>query len=483
MSKTKLDTRSRSQVLGEDSISSLLIRFSLPAVVGMLVNALYNFVDSLFISRVVGPHALAGVNISFPIMLISMAIAMLVGIGSTSLLSLKLGEGKQDEGEKIIGNGFTLIIILASVFTLLGLIFLTPLLRAIGGTPESLPHAKDYLSIILWGNVFQSIGFSMNNYIRAEGNPRVAMFTMLIGAFINIGLDALFIYVFDMGVRGAALATIISQMVSAAWVLSYFFTGRSQLKLKLVNMRLNPYYVRRILTLGAAPFALQIAASLMNLILNISLKNYGGVDAATYQGSVGAVARISTLLLMPIFGINQGVQPIIGFNYGAQKYRRVKEALKLGVISATVIVTVGYVITRLFPDVLINMFVDKKADYDPSLFIRFGKHTIKAYYFFMPIVGYQIISSNFFQAIGKPVKAATLTLSRQLLFLIPLLIFLPMFFGIDGIVYSIPTADVLSSILTTILLFFEIRQINQKQREIEEQEFNIPLDGLQSEGI
>lgn len=472
MNEQKLNfNESRAKLLGEERIIKLLLRFSGPAIIGMLVTALYNFVDSLFISRYVGPDALAGVSVTFPISLISMAISMLVGLGSTTLLSIRLGEGKHEEGEKIIGNGFTLIIILSSLFSILGLLFLDQLLKLFGVTGDALPYARDYLSIILWGNVFNSVGYSMNNYIRAEGSPRIAMFSMLIGAIVNIALDAYFIIVLGWGVKGGAFATVLSQIISMTWVLSCFLGGKSTLKLRKKNMPLDPKIVGRVLKLGLAPCFLQLAAALMNTVLNISIREYGGALATTYQASIGAVSRISTLLLMPIFGINQGAQPIIGFNYGAKNYTRVKQTLKMAIGFATCIVIVGYLITRFFPHVLINLFIDKNNDtYDPSLFVEYGKKAIFAYYFFMPIVGYQIVSSNFFQAIGKPLKAATLSLSRQLLFLIPLIITLPIFFDkvlqknpVDGIVWSIPTADILSVILTTILLIFELRIIRRQE--------------------
>jgi len=452
-------------LLGNEKISKLLIRFSLPAVVGMMVNALYNFVDSIFISRTVGPNGMAGVTITFPIIIITMAFAMLIGIGSTSLLSLRLGEGKHEEAEKIIGNGFTLLVLIALAFTAIGLTFLGPLLELIGGTEDTLSHAKDYLSIILWGNVFMSVGFGMNNYIRAEGSPLTAMLTMIIGAILNVILDYIFIINLGMGVKGAALATIIAQSISAIWVLSYFLSGRSTLKIHLYNLIPHNTIVKKIVLLGLAPFAIQLASSVLNLTINISIKEYAGeLNAGAYQGAMGAIFRINMLLLMPVVGISQGVQPIIGYNYGAKKYARVKQALKLGIISATVISTTGFLISRIFPEQLIMMFVSKDAEYEIDTFVQFGRIAIKYFYFSMPIIGFQIIGANYFQAVGKPIKAGLLTLSRQLLLILPLIIILPMFFGINGIVYSIPIADVTSALMTFLFLAYEIRHLKTSQQ-------------------
>ncbi len=463
--KTPASRFKHTDLLGNEKISKLLIHYSLPAVVGMMVNALYNFVDSIFISRTVGPSGMASVTISFPIVIITMAFAMLIGIGSTSLLSLRLGEGKHDEAEKIIGNGLTLLILIALAFTGIGLVFLVPLLELIGGTQATLAYAKDYLSIILLGNVFMSIGFGMNNYIRAEGNPLIAMLTMIIGAILNVLLDYIFIVKLGMGIKGAALATIISQSVSAIWVLSYFLGGRSTLKIHLSNMVPQFLIVKKIVTLGLAPFAIQLASSVLNITINITIKKYAGVvDASAYQGAMGAIFRINLLLLLPVVGISQGVQPIIGYNYGAKKYGRVKQTLKLGIITATVIATSGYLISRIFPQQLIGMFVDKNANYKIDTFVHFGKIAIKYFYFAMPIIGFQIIGSNYFQAVGKPIKAGLLTLSRQLLIILPLILIFPIFFGINGIVYSIPVADVTSALLTFLFLVYEIRHLKISQQ-------------------
>ncbi|MDF2484367.1 MAG: family efflux transporter, partial [Herbinix sp.] len=395
---------------------------------------------------------IGGTTIAFPIMLIMMAFAMLIGVGANSLVSIRLGQNRKEEAEGIFGNALVLLIISSVALSIIGLVVLDPILRLMGASEQILPYARDYMQIILIGGVFQSIGMGMNNFIRSEGNPKIAMYTMLIGALINTILDPIFIFVFHWGMKGAALATIIAQAVSAGWVLLYFLKGKSLLKIRKKYLILKPDYVFNILALGMAPFAMQIAASVLNFILNKSLGKYGGDVAIS---GMGIVNSIITLMIMPIFGINQGVQPIIGYNYGAMKYDRVKEAYRLAVIFATVIVVIGWIVTRVFPEQLIYLFNTEDTE-----LIAFGTHAIKRFLMFLPIIGFQIVSSNYFQAIGKPKHSALLGLTRQVLILIPALIILPKFFGLEGVISAGPLADVISSVVTGIFIFLEMRQLN-----------------------
>lgn len=447
----------RSKQLGEGKMLPLLLKFSIPAMVGMIVNALYNIVDRIFIGNGVGTDGIAGVTIGFPIMLILMAFTMLIGIGSTSLLSIRLGEKKKEEAEQIIGNGLMLLVGTAVLLMVAGLVFLEPLLRAFGASEAVLPYAAAYMQVILIGTVFQFVGFGMNGYIRALESPKIAMMTMLIGAVLNTILDPIFIFVFGWGVRGAAIATIFSQMVSAVWVLFYFFRKSSYLRIYARKLKLHAETVLKILMFGLPPFLMQLAASLLNAIMNKGLITYGGDVAVS---AVGIVNSIAMMILMPIFGINQGVQPIIGYNYGARNFNRVKEALKLAIIGATIIVTIGFIITRVIPGQLVALFNRN----DPEL-IRIGTRAVTIFLSFLPIIGFQIISSNYFQAVGKPKQAMILTLSRQILFLIPALLILPLFFGLDGIFYAGPLADLLASIVTGLWLFVELRHLNVKHLE------------------
>jgi putative MATE family efflux protein len=443
--------------LGEEKISKLLLKFSVPAIVGMLVNALYNVIDRVFVGNGVNSLAIAGTTIAFPLMLIIMAFAMLIGIGANSLVSIKLGEQKKEQAELIMGNAFVLLIIISISISAIGLIFLTPILKAFGASEAVLPYARDFMSIILWGTVFQSIGFGMNNFIRAEGSPKIAMLTMIIGAILNTILNPLFIFVFHWGIKGSATATIISQAVSASWVLYYFMSGKSVLKLQKKNFKLNKHFVGRIMALGSAPFIMQIASSVLNVIMNKSLDIYGGDIAVT---AMGVVMAIMNLMLMPIFGINQGVQPIIGYNYGAKKYDRVKEALKLAIIAATVLVTIGFITIRLFPQQYVAMFNRKDAE-----LVIFGSHALLMFTTFLPAIGFQVVAANYFQAVGKPKQAGILSLSRQVLILIPALLILPKFFQIEGVLAAGPLADIISSLITGTWLFFELRSLTNRHEE------------------
>ena len=443
--------------LGEEKVSKLLLKFSIPAIIGMLVNALYNVVDRIFVGQGVGSLGIAGITITFPIMLFIMACGMLIGIGANSLISIRLGENKKEEAEHIMGNAMSLLIGISLIITIIGIVFAEPLLKAFGASETVLPYAKDYIRIILLGSTFQSIGLGMNNFIRADGQPKIAMITMLIGGLLNTALDPLFIFVFKLGIKGAAIATILSQMVSAAWVLYYFLGGKSALKVHKHNLKIKLSTVEKIVAIGSAPFAMQLAASLLNVIMNRALVKYGGDVAISAMGIVNSVA---ILFLMPIFGINQGVQPIIGYNYGAQKFDRVKEALKLAIISATLIVVTGFIVIQLFPQQIVTFFNREDKE-----LIMFGTKALRIFMLLMPIIGFQIVSANYFQAVGKPKQAALLSLSRQVLVLIPALLILPRFFGLNGVFAAGPIADLVSSIITGIFIMAELRHLEEKHLE------------------
>lgn len=449
----------RSKQLGEEKVLDLLVKFSIPAIIGMLVNALYTIVDRIFVGNGVGSLGMAAAAIGLPISFILMAFSMLVGIGANTLVSIRLGEQKKEEAEKIMGNALVLLIIIPIVLTIIGLSFLEPLLKLLGASEAVMPYAKTFNSIILLGSTLQTIGFGMNNFIRSEGNPKIAMFTMIIGAVLNSILNPLFIFVLDMGIAGSATATVISQGVSAVWVLHYFIGGKSMLKLHVRNLRLKLDTIGKILSLGTAPFLMQLASSVLNAIMNNSLIAYGGDVAVS---AMSAVMSINMLFLMPIFGINQGAQPIIGYNYGAQKYNRVKETLKIAIFAATVIVTAGFAVTQLFSQQLIAVFNSKDAE-----LISIGSHALKTFMIFMPIIGFQIVSSNYFQAVGKPLQASLLSLSRQILLLIPAMLILPRYYGLDGVLYSGPLADLVSSLITGALLFYELRHLNGKHQNMQ----------------
>lgn len=444
----------RSERLGQERILPLLLSFSIPAIVGMLVQALYNVVDRIFVGNGVGPLGLAGLSVVFPVMLVQMGFAMLIGLGATALISIRLGEEKKDDAERIMSNAFGMLILISLVLTVIGIAFLDPLIRLLGASEAVLPYARDYLSIILYGTIFQSVGFGLNHMIRAQGNPKLAMATMLIGAITNTILDPVFIYLFDMGVKGAAIATVISQIVSAVWVLSYFLRGKSQLRLDLRSAhKIKWEIVLQIISIGFAPFAMQLASGLQNLILNQSLANYGGDLAIS---AMGIVFSVNTLFMMPIFGINQGSQPIIGFNYGAKKYARVKQTFFYAATGATIFVIFGFLATRLIPIQLVSLFGRQDAE-----LMSLGVRAMKMVMVFYPIIGLQIVGANYFQAVGKPKKAAFLSLSRQVLILIPALLILPRIWGLNGVFMAYPLADGIATLVTILLLRRELTTLGK----------------------
>jgi putative MATE family efflux protein len=446
----------RSIKLKDGKVGKLLLEFSIPAIVGMLVNSLYIVIDRMFIGRVVGAMAISGVSLTFPIVILIMAFSMLVGIGSAATISIRLGQNKKSEAENILGNALILLIIVGIIVTFLGLVFLEPMLISFGATNNTIEYAKQFIVILLAGSIFQVIGFGLNNIIRSEGNPKKAMSTMLVGAVSNIILDFIFIYILKFGIRGAAVATVISQAINMLWVLYYFFKGNSMLKIRKHNLFLKKDLVMSIFSIGMAPFAMQIAASLVNIILNRSLGIYGG-DLAI--GAMGIINGIATIVLMPIFGINQGSQPIIGFNYGAKLYSRVKEALKLAIIAGTVIATAGAVSVHIFPYPLVSLF----NKFDMNL-TKITVNGIKIFMLMYPIVGFQIVSSNYFQAIGKAKISMFLALLRQVIVLIPLIMLLPKIFGLNGVWIAAPVSDTVSSVLTAVFLFIEVKKLNLKKQ-------------------
>ncbi|MCT8977806.1 MATE family efflux transporter [Clostridium sp. CX1] len=448
----------RSKQLGEGSVGSLLLKFSIPAIVGMVVNALYNIIDRIFVGRGVGLLGISATTVAFPIAIVIMAFGMLVGIGAAATVSLKLGQKKKEEAEQILGNSFTLLILVSIFVTVLGLIFEEPLLIMFGASEEVLPLAKEFITVILLGAVLQNIGFGLNNIIRSEGNPRMAMITMLIGAILNTIFNPLFIFVFNLGIRGSALATIVSQAVCSIWVLSYFMGKKSSLKLKTENLKLNINIVKQIFAIGLSPFLMQLAAGVINITFNKSLQTYGGDIAIAAMGIINSVTM---LILMPIFGINQGSQPIIGYNYGARNFTRVKKALKLAVLAATAVSSIGFIIVELFPRAIISIFSSTDVE-----LINIGSTGIRIFLAMLPIIGFQIVSSNYFQAVGKAKVSVFLSLSRQVIMLLPLLLILPNFLKLNGVWISGPAADALSSILTGVFLFKELKRLGNAEPKV-----------------
>ena len=427
--------------LKDHKISKLIWRFSIPAMVGMIISALYNIVDRIYIGNAadIGANGLGALTIAFPIMLIVLAVAVLFGIGGGTLFSIRLGQNKVSDAKDALGTSFFLVIVTSLLVSVIGLLFLEDILILFGASDVILPYAKDYMGIIFFGTTFQMTALAMNNFIRADGRPKMAMMTMLIGAGINIVLDPIFIFGFNMGISGAAYATIIAQTVSALWVVSYFIHGRSNIKITIKDIKPRFDIITTIITYGLPGFSLQLAASLLNAFINRNLYIYGGDIAVS---GMGVINSIQTFMIMPIIGLNQGIQPIISYNFGAKQFDRVRETVKLGITYATIIVTVGYIITRFFPALLVSIFNREEE------LMAFGVMAIRAWFLLLPFVGFQIIASNFFQAIGRAKTAMFLTLTRQVIILLPAVLIFPQFFGLQGLLYAAPFADIISVLLT-----------------------------------
>ena len=441
--------------LQNEKINSLLWKFSWPAVIAMVFNSLYNIIDRIFVGRGVGSIAIAATTVAFPIMLILMAVAVLIGIGATSLISIRLGEKKPQEAEKIIGNAIVLLILLPICISIIYFLFTDPILIFFGASAEVLPYARDFTHIVMMASFLGSISMGMVNFIRAEGNPRMAMYSQVSGTLINIVLNYTFVMRLGFGIKGSALATICGQTFSSILVLGYFFWGSSLLKIRLKNLRLHSSLVLSIMAIGFAPFAMQLANSLQNTILNKSLMTYGGDMALSAMGIIGSLA---TLMFMPILGVSQGAQPIVGFNYGALQYARVRETLRKAVIVGTVIALGCTAALQIWATPIVGLFSNNNVD-----LTSLASHAMRVFFLMFPLAGIQIVCSQYFQAVGKPIQSTILGLSRQLLLLIPLLLILPHFWGIEGVWRTPPIADILSALITTIFISLEMKHMKGQE--------------------
>lgn len=439
--------------LRSTKISKLLRKYYWPAFTGAIINTLYNIVDRIFIGQGVGAEALAGLTSVFPIMLIIMAFGMLVGMGASVRVSFNLGIKNMKRAEHVLGNATMLCIVFSIVISIIAYFTKIPLLHMFGVSDATMVHANDYLNIILIGSVFNMTGFAMNNVIRAEGNAKIAMYSMLLSAGVNLILDPIFIFVFDMGVQGAALATVISQIVLFIWVIMHFTKSKSIIKLYCKNFKPNKEIIWYIVTIGFAPFAMQLAASIVQGTSNAQLISHGG-DIAI--GSMGVIMSVAMVILMSVFSLNMATQPIISFNYAAKDYKRVKETLLLSVKVATGIVATGAILIELFPDAIAHLF-----NTDNEEFLKTTRRGLRLVMIMYPIVGYQIVVNNYFQAIGNAKKAAALSMLRQVFALIPILLILPNYLGLDGVWLAFPIADTISGLTCGTMLIYEVKRLNK----------------------
>ena len=445
----------RVRALADEGIGRLLWKLSLPAGIGMFVMALYNVVDTIFLGHTVGPLAIAALSVVFPVQMLMVGVGQMIGIGGASLVARSLGAKDVDRAERTLGNAVFLVCVLGVAMIVVGLSASSFWLRLFGASDAVLPYARVYFDIILLGTAFRLFAMSANGLIRAEGNARVPMIAMVVGAGLNIALDALFILGLHMGVAGAATATVVSELVSATYLMSYYLLHRSSVRMALHNIAPERSVLREILAIGVSSFVRTAAGSLVIAFVNRSLVGYGG-DVAL--AAFGVLHRVLMFFFMPMISIGQGLLPILGFSYGAKRYDRALAVMRLSTIAASVMAAVAFLIVFSFPAPIIRIFTT-----DSSL-VSAGAHGARFMFAAMWLVGFQMVGSVTFQAIGKAVPAFITAISRNILFFLPAILILPRFFGLDGVWASFPIADSLSFVLTLLLVLPQVRRFRKAAR-------------------
>ncbi len=448
-----MDNKKATLELGTKPVGKLLAQYALPAIIAMTAASLYNIIDRVFIGQVVGPMAISGLAITFPFMILAAAFGAAVGVGAATTISVKLGQKDYKSAENTLGNTITLNLIIGLAFGGICLLFLDPILRFFGASDTTLPYARDFMQIILAGNVFSHMYFGMNAVLRAASKPRMAMFATIFTVAMNILLDAVFILWWHWGIKGAAFATVISQVLALCWQMKLFSNKNELLHLKRDIYKLKANLVRNIISIGISPFLMNACACIIVIFINNQLVKFGG-DIAV--GAYGIANSIAMIFIMFVIGLNQGMQPIAGYNYGAQQYDRMMRVVRLSIITAICIMLTGWTLAMFAPYYCARMFTK-----DPELI----KGSIKAIQIIMmmyPFIGCQMVITNFFQCIGKVKISIFLSLSRQLLFLLPLLVLLPNFYGINGVWASMPTSDLISVIVAISIMTVYLRRFKKE---------------------
>ncbi|MBO4965787.1 MAG: MATE family efflux transporter [Muribaculaceae bacterium] len=442
---------SRTQELAVEPIGKLLLKYSIPAVIGTVVMSIYNIIDSMVIGHAIDdPNVVAGIAVTFPVMNLATALGMLIGAGSATRISIVLGQKDHKRAELILGNSVVLTVLIGLMYMGAFALFLDPILVLFGASPNSLPYAHEFLMWILPGMVLINLTFSYNNVMRASGYPRKAMYTNLIGAGLNVILAPLFLFVFGWGIKGAAIATDISMLVTAIFVIGHFFRKDSDLRFVRGTFRLQWPVVRSIVYIGMAPFLINVAGSVINAIINNTLLKYGGDDAIA---AVVVFNRFVTIFVMTVIGVCQGMQPILGYNYGAGNMTRLFRTLRMAATVGVIVTTVGCVIGALFPSAIARMFMQDASQIECAV----NCLRITTLTFWM--VGFQIVATNFFQSLGMAGKAVFLSLTRQIIFMIPMLFILPPLLGLDGVWGAFPVADFLSVVVSAVMLQIQVKKI------------------------
>ncbi len=445
--------------LGYEPIGKLLLAFSVPSVISMLVNSVYNIVDQIFIGQGVGVLGNAATTIAFPVVTIMLAISTMIGSGGCAYASLRMGEGDDEAADRTLNNLFVLSILAGLVMTVLGLVFLEPMLRAFGAKDTVMPYARDYTAIILLGAPFSVLSVSLSNMVRADGSPRMSMYGIIIGAVLNTILDPIYIFVFHWGVKGAAIATITSQLISSVILSFYFWKKGVHMRFDRRFMGLRGELCARICTLGISSGITQGVACIMQIVMNNSLKYYGDlspVGGETAQAAMGIVMKIAMILGSVCVGIGVGSQAILGFNRGARHFHRVRRTYLIAVVAATIAITAGWAVCQLAPEQILSLFGTGDQN-----FTDFGVRCMRTYIFGIFCAGFQIVSTGYFQATGQPLKASLLSMLRQLLLLIPLILILPTFFGLTGILYAGPIADISSGVIVALFIVPEMSKLSR----------------------
>ena len=451
------DNKKAALELGTKPVCKLLMQYAIPAIIAMTASSLYNMVDSIFIGQGVGPLAISGLAITFPLMNLSAAFGAAVGVGASTFISVKLGQKDYDTAKHILGNTMTLNLIMGLGVGLVCLLFLDPILRFFGASDQTIPYARDYMVIILLGNVITHMYFGLNAVLRAAGKPKHAMSATIFTVVLNTLLDPLFIYTFGLGIKGAAYATVLAQSLALIWQLYIFSRPKELLHFKRGTFRLQSSIIRNIIAIGLSPFSMNVCACIVVILINNSMVHYGS-DLAV--GAYGIANKVAFIFVMINMGVNQGMQPIAGYNYGAMRYDRLMKVVKYSIIAATAIMTTGFIIAMTIPGTCARLFTT-----DPTL-IDLSAKGIRYIMVAFPVVGYQMVVSNFFQSIGKAKISIVLSLSRQLLILLPLLLVLPTMFGINGVWVSMPVSDTLSAFMAAWIMIVYMRKFKKQHNEI-----------------
>ena len=442
--------------LGTKPIGRLLIQYSVPAIIASVATSLYNIIDSVFIGRGVGAMAISGLAITFPLMNLVIAFCTLIAVGGATISSIFLGQKNLSRATDVVNNVMTLCVIHSVVFGGLTLLFLDPILIFFGATAETLPYAREFMQVILYGTPISYIFIGLNNVMRATGYPKKAMISALISVIANIAIAPVFIFVFGWGIRGAALATICAQAIAFVWVMAHFMSKKSFVHFQRGNRWLAAEIVKRVYAIGMSPFLMNVCACVVVIFINRALLDCAGDDGNLAVGAYGLVNRTTMFFVMIVFGVTQGMQPILGFNYGAGQWDRVKRTLSIGIKLGVAITTAGWVATELFPDQISSLFTTDEV------LIDIAHNGFVIYFIFFPVVGCQIVISNFFQSIGMPKISIFLSLTRQLIFLIPLLLILPDYWGVDGVWASMAGSDMLAFLLAVATLIVMTRRLNRR---------------------